>query len=149
MDESTPAGPQGDPEQLTPVRLLNTSNRRAAALVYFVVAAFAGALALVTGIHLMWLTAVLPIAGLGMYHLAAGRRMEVSDMEAIALASNAAPFDAGHASATLGFVGLIARPVWQVLVFEAGATPGHQALVTVDALSSEVTASYSEAVEPV
>jgi len=149
MDDSKPSRPEGVAEALTPDRLLNTSNRRAAALIYFIVAVFAGAIALVTGVHLMWLSAVLPIAGLGVYHLAAGRRMEVSDMEAIALASNAAPFDAGHASATLGFVGISARPVWQVLVFEAGATPGHQALITVDALSSEVTASYSEAVEPV
>jgi hypothetical protein len=67
-------------------------------------------------------------------------------MAAIAIASDAAPFPVGHGSATLGFTGLTAKPVWQVLVFESGAAPRHQALVTVDALTGEVTGTYSEAV---
>ena len=149
MDQPTSPDPDSDSDGLAPFRTLDTSNRRSAALVYFVVAAFAASLAIFAGVHLMWLTAVLPLIGIGAYHLAAGRSMKVSDMQAIALASDAAPFDVGHASATLGFVGPKARPIWQVLVFEAGATPNHQAMITVDALSSEVTASYSEAVEPV
>jgi hypothetical protein len=131
---------------LVPYRSLDTKNRRTAAAVYLVAAAVAATVVLATGISLMWLTAVLPLVAIATYQFIAGRRLQTSDMEAIALASDAAPFDVGHGSATLGFTGITAKPVWQVLLFEAGATPHHQALVTVDALTGEVTGTYAEPV---
>jgi len=130
-----------------PFRRLDTSDRRLAAIAYFVAAIAGATLAVVTGIAGLWLTAFLPLGAVGMYQVAAGRAMVVPDREAIRVGSDAAPFDVGHASATLGFSGLLARPVWQVLAFESGQTPGHQALITIDALSGEVTGSFSESVE--
>jgi len=135
--------------RLVPHRVLDTANRRAAGAVYVVGALIGAGLILATGVSLMWLTAVLPLLGIAGYQFVAGRRIRTSDMEAIQIASDAAPFDVGHASATLGFTGLTAKPVWQVLAFEAGSVPRHQALVTVDALTGEVTGSFAEAVEPV
>jgi len=135
--------------RLVPHRVLDTANRRAAGAVYVVGALIGAGLILATGVSLMWLTAVLPLLGIAGYQFVAGRRIGASDMEAIQIASDAAPFDVGHASATLGFTGLTAKPVWQVLAFEAGSVPRHQALVTVDALTGEVTGSFAEAVEPV
>lgn len=134
---------------LVPYRVLDTANRRTAGGVYLVAAGVAGGVVVATGISLMWLTAVLPLLGIALYQFVSGRPLETSDMEAIDIASNAAPFDVGHGSATLGFAGFTAKPVWQVLVFEAGTTPRHQALVTVDALTGEVAGSYSEPVDPV
>lgn len=132
-----------------PHRVLDTANRRAAGAVYLIGALVAAGLIVATGISLMWLTGVLPLLGIAGYQFVAGRRIRTSDMEAIQIASDAAPFDVGHASATLGFTGLTATPVWQVLVFEAGSVPRHQALVTVNALTGEVTGSFAEVVEPV
>ena len=134
---------------LVPHRVLDTANRRAAGTVYLIGSLIASGLVLATGINLMWLTAVLPLVGIAGYQFVAGRRIRTSDMEAIEIASDAATFDVGHASATLGFTGLTAKPVWQVLAFEAGPVPLHQALVTVDALTGEVTGSFAESVEPV
>lgn len=132
-----------------PHRVLDTVNRRAAGAVYLIGAFIAAGLIVVSGINLMWLTTVLPLLGIACYQFVAGRRIRTSDMEAIQIASDAAPFEVGHASATLGFTGLTAKPVWQVLAFEAGSVPRHQALVTVDALTGQVTGSFTEAVEPV
>jgi hypothetical protein len=139
----------GQPEELHPHRLLDTANRRVAGIVYLAAAAVGAALILVTNINLMWLTAVAPLAVIAVYHFVAGRHLQVRDMQAIEIASAEAPFEVGHASATLGFVGLTAKPVWQVLVFEAGDVPKTQALVTVDALTGTVTGSFDEAVIPV
>jgi hypothetical protein len=133
---------------LAPYRVLDTSNRRDAGIVYFVAAGLASVIVLAAGVSLMWLTAVLPLTLLGLYQVVAGGEMKVTDVEAITLGSDAAPFNVGHASATLGFTGLVARPIWQVLAFESGPAPGHQALVTVDAMTGEVTGTYAEAVEP-
>lgn len=137
------------PSELTPHRLLDTANRRAAGAVYLIAALGAVGLVVSTGANVMWLTSVVPLLGIAGYQFIAGRHIRTSDMEAIQLASDAAPFVVGHASATLGFTGLTAKPVWQVLAFEAGSVPHHQALVTVDALTGEVTGSFSEAVDPV
>lgn len=132
--------------EVAPVRNLDTAHRRVTAGVYLAAALAAGVFASVTGISYLWISAALPFVAIAAYHVAAGRKMAVKDMEAIRIGSDAAPFDVGHASATLGFTGVLARPVWQVLSFGAGPTPRQQALVTVDALSGEVTGSFAEEV---
>lgn len=131
---------------LTPYRLLDTRNRRSAAIVYFVAALVAGVLVITTDVAAMWLTAVVPLTGIGIYQFVAGRPLRISDRDAIGIAAAAAPFDVGHSSATLGFTGFTAKPVWEVLVFESGSIPNHQALLTVDALTGDVTGTYVDAV---
>lgn len=115
-------------------------------MVYLVVAALAAILVATTGVNAMWLTAVLPLVGLALLQLAGGWRMKVKDVDAIAIASDHASFDVGHGSATLGFSGVLAKPVWQVLVFADGPAPDTQALITVDALTGDVRGSYEESV---
>lgn len=129
-----------------PNRILDTADRRFAAGVYLAAALVAAVVVIVTGTGLMWATAVLPLVAIAAYHVVTSQPLVVRDMEAIRIASSGAGFDVGHASATLGFVGVRARPVWEVLAFESGGVPGHQALVTVDALTGDVTGSFSEAV---
>ena len=73
--------------------------------------------------------------------------MQVTDMAAIQGAADEVSFSVGHGSATLGYRGLRARPVWEVLVFGDGPAPRYQALVTIDAVSGEVTGIYEQAVE--
>jgi len=143
-DGSSNPGPSNE---LHPNRTLDTADRRVAALVYLVAAGAAAGIVVATDVDLMWLTAVLPLVGIALYHLATGRRLSVRDNEAIAIGSSEAPFAVGHASATLGFVGVGARPVWEVLVFEAGDAPQHQGLVTVDARTGDVIDTFFEPVD--
>ena len=133
-------------EPIGPYRVLDTATRRKAAVVYLVVATLAAILVATTGVSAMWFTAVLPLVGMALLQLAGGWRMKVQDVEAIAIASDHASFKVGHGSATLGFSGVLAKPVWQVLVFADGPAPDTQALITVDALTGNVRGSYEESV---
>jgi hypothetical protein len=112
--------------------------------VYLAVAGFATLLVLGSGIPAMWLTIVVPIVALAVLQFAGGWRIQVTDMDAVAIASDHASFDVGHGSGTLGFRGALAKPVWQVLVFGDGPAPVKQALVTIDGLSGAVLGSYEE-----
>jgi len=55
-------------------------------------------------------------------------------------------FPVGHASAVVGFDGLRARPVWNVLVFSADEPPTQRGLVRVDAVDGHVVESVTEEV---
>lgn len=131
-----------------PYRLIDTRTRARAGVVYLVMAAGAAWLVVASGVDAMWLTAVAPIVALATMQFVGAWRMPVTDMEAIAIASDTASFRVGHGSATLGYRGVLARPVWQVLVFSDSPSPDHQALVTIDAMTGGVTGRYEEAVDP-
>lgn len=143
-DAAADSGQTGEP--VGPYRVLDTAIRRRAALVYVGVAIAAAGLVLISGVSAMWLTAVLPLIGLAAIQFAGGWKMQVKDTEAIRIASDEASFNVGHGSATLGFTGPLAKPVWQVLVFADGPAPDRQALITVDALTGDVRGAYEESV---
>jgi hypothetical protein len=134
-------------EPIAPFRRLDTAKRRGAGVVYLVMAVVAAGFVVAADVDAMWMTTVLPLVGVAAYQFAGGWKLEVTDMQAIEIAGEAASFPFGHGSATLGFRGPLAKPVWQVLVFADGPTPDHQALVTVDGLTGDVTGTYEEAVE--
>lgn len=132
---------------VTPYRRLDTAKRRTAGVVYIAMSGVAAMLVVASGVDAMWLTVVVPLILIALYQFLGGWKLAVTDMESIEKAGDAASFPFGHGSATLGFRGPLAKPVWQVLVFAAGPTPDGQALVTVDGLSGEITGIYEEAVE--
>ena len=138
MPDAQPGGAEG------PYRTLDTRRRARAAIVYLIMAAFGAVLVLASGVSAMWLTAVAPLVALAAYELTGAWRMRITDMKAIEIAGRAASFDFGHGSATLGYRGVLAKPVWQVLVFSDTPSPDRQALVTVDAIDGEVTGLYEE-----
>jgi len=147
MADPGSSGAGHDERNHEPYRKLDTAKRRRAAGVYLVMAAGAAAIVATTGIQLLWLTAVAPLLGLAGYQFLGGWKIQVSDMEAIEMAGERASFEMGHGSATLGFRGFRARPIWQVLVFGDGPAPRYQALVTIDAVSSEITGVFEQPVE--
>ncbi len=123
----------------------DTNRRRRAGAVYLVGAVVVGLL--ISGGQLpeaMWWTAVAVIGAVGVYHFAAGWTLAVRDREALEVANRAVPFAVGHASASLGFSGWRARPVWNVLVFSADEPPSQRALVLVDGIDGHVRDSYLE-----
>jgi hypothetical protein len=141
-----PVEPGNDDGTIRPYRILDTAKRRRAGAVYIVMAVLAGAIAISTQIQLLWLTAVVPLVVLAGYQFLGGWKMQVTDMEAIEKASDRVSFTTGHGSATLGYRGLRARPVWEVLIYGDGPAPQFQALVTIDAVSGDVTGTFEEEV---
>ena len=78
---------------IAPYRTIDTRMRRRAGAVYLVMALAAGALVMASGVGLMWLTAVVPIAAIGVLHMLTAWRMPVSDMDAIERATLSFGFD--------------------------------------------------------
>ena len=126
-----------------PFTIPDPRRRRTAAVIYLVGAALAGA-----GVAAGLPRGLLAAAGLGVvlaaWHLLAAHPIRVDDSKALAAANREVEFAVGHASATLGFDGWRARPVWNVLVFAADDPPSQRGLVRVDAGDGRVIGSYFE-----
>ena len=123
----------------------DTNRRRKAGVVYLAGAVVVGLL--IAGGFVptaMWLTAVLVVVVVGVYHLIAGWTLAVREGAALDAANRAMPFATGHASASLGFAGWRARPVWNVLVFSADDPPSQRGLVRVDGIDGSVVDHYLE-----
>jgi len=131
-----------------PYMIPDTARRRRAGYVYFAGAAATGA-AIVAGLPaLMWATAVAVLVASGVYHLVAGWRLAVREGPALEIAGRDVGFAVGHSSASLGFRGWRARPVWNVLVFNADEPPTERGLVRVDGIDGTIVEHYREAIEP-
>ena len=127
-----------------PYSVPDPARRRRAGLVYLAgagVIAIAVAFGLPTGMLVMAAFLVLIAA----YHRAAGWHLQVRESDALTAANRATEFEVGHASATLGFEGWRAKPVWNVLVFSADDPPSARGLVRVDAVAGVVLDQYTEA----
>jgi hypothetical protein len=136
-----------DANVLGPYQVPDPARRRRAGVVYFVAAAITAGglfLGLPSGLWLM----VGMLLVIGIYHLVAGTHLAVADSEALTAANAATDFPVGHASAVLGFDGLMARPTWNVLVFSSDEPPSQRGLVRVDGRTGEVLETYVEPVPP-
>ena len=78
------------------------------------------------------------------YHYFAGWPLRVYQTEALAVASRAVGFPVGHASAQLGWRGLLSRPAWRILVYSADEPPSIRGLVELDAVDGHVLGEYTE-----
>ena len=128
----------------------DTKRRRRSGFVYLIGAA--GVAALIVGGLLpsaMWWTAVAVLIVVAGYHFVSGWGLGVREAGALEAAGREVPFAVGHASASLGFTGWRARPVWNVLVFSADEPPSSRALVRVDGTDGSVVDSYIEDVPEV
>jgi hypothetical protein len=121
----------------------DTSRRRRAGVVYLVGAIGVGIL-IVAGLlpQPMWWTAVAVLVAVGAFHFIAGWKLAIDDGEALEAANREVLFAVGHASASLGFSGWRARPVWNVLVFSADEPPSQRGLVLVDGVDARVRDSF-------
>ncbi len=136
-----------DANVLGPYEVPDPARRRRAGVVYFVAAAVTG-VGIVAGLPSGMWVAVALFVGIGVYHFAAGHHLAVKDHQALTIANAAMEFPVGHASAVLGFDGVLARPVWNVLVFSADEPPSQRGLVRVDGRSGMVVETYTEPVPP-
>ncbi len=86
--------------------------------------------------------AVLAVAGA--YHLVAGWNLDIDEQAALARASKVVGFAIGHASAQLGWRGVLSRPTWRLLVYSAEDVPLQRGLVLVDGVDGEVVHWFIE-----
>ena len=121
----------------------NMSRRRVAAVMYLVLALGCGAAWLAsdnTGL----LAATILLVLVALYHLRAGWDLKIDQTEALVAATRAVGFPVGHASAQLGWRGLLSRPSWRILLYSADAPPSMRGLVEVDGLDGTVLGEYTE-----
>ncbi len=126
-----------DSSVVGPYRFPSTARRRTAGWVYVGAAVVAGLTAVTVLDAAMWWVAggFLLFAG---YHFASATTGEVDEQAALREAARHVPFSIGHASAALRFEGLLAQPVWNVLVYDADDPPTQRALVFIDAVTGEM-----------
>jgi len=136
------ADAEGVPEDLNanvtgPYLFASPVRRRIAARIYALgaLAAAGGALTGMPGG--MWVLAV-GLGVLALHHARSAHPLVVSDTDALAIAARNVEAAVGHASAALRFEGPFAKPVWNVLVYDAAAPPTQRALVQIDAQTGEL-----------
>jgi hypothetical protein len=130
-----------DANVLGPYQVPDPARRQRAGMVYL-----AGALVVAAGVGAGLPDGILTV--IGVYHVVAGKHLEVTDGEALTAANQATEFAVGHASAVLGFEGFLATPVWNVLVFSADEPPTRRGLVRVDGRNGTVLETYTEDIPP-
>ena len=132
-----------DSTQREPYSIPSTRRRRTSAAVYAVGALVAGGL-IAAGLPTGMLVIAVVMALIAAWHLVSAWPIEVLDPEALDKANQATDFSVGHASAAVGFDTWRARPIWNVLVFDAAEPPSRRGLVRVDAVDGHVVEMYAE-----
>jgi hypothetical protein len=115
----------------------------AVAVVCVVIRLAAGPDAVLANDGFLWVA--LGLALFGGYCFLAGKPTNVDETDALVIATRTVGFPVGHASASLGWRGLLSRPTWRILLYSAEEPPATRGLVLVDAVDGEVTEHFTEA----
>ncbi len=137
-----------DAGNLSPYAVPDPARRHRAAIVYWVTAMVTAG-GIVAGLPAAMWGVVAGFVAIAVYHHLAGWHLAIRENTALDVANRATEFPVGHASATVGFDGWRARPVWNVLVFSADDPPSSRGLVRVDATNGDVIETYVEAIPAV
>jgi len=131
-----------------PYRFPDNVRRRVPGALYLIVAA--GCLGLWASsrdgvlVNDGFLVVALFLAAVGLYHVAAGWRTGIDQTDALVAATRAVGFPVGHASAQLGWRGLLSRPTWRILLYSAEEPPAKRGLVLIDAVDGEILHTFLE-----
>jgi hypothetical protein len=127
----------------------NNSRRRVPGVLYLVIAAALVALFALAGDSPLVNVGYLLAAGLlvlaGCYSLASGWNLNVDERDALVAATAEVGFAVGHASAQMGWRGLLSRPTWRILLYSAENPPTRRGLVLVDGVAGSVIDRIVEA----
>jgi hypothetical protein len=91
-----------------------------------------------------FLWAGLGLVLVGAYHLASGWNLDVDEQDALVIATRTVGFAVGHASAQMGWRGVLSRPTWRILLYSAENPPLRRGLVLVDGVDGEVVDWFAE-----
>jgi hypothetical protein len=133
-----------------PYTFPDNARRRIPGVLYLLVAAACVAAWAVAGdggvfVNDGFLYVAIGLALFGLYCIAAGAPLQVDETEALVSATRTAGFVVGHASAQLGWRGLLSRPTWRILLYSAEEPPRQRGLVLVDGFDGEVLEHFVEA----
>jgi hypothetical protein len=84
------------------------------------------------------------LLAIGAYHVVTAWPLAVREVEALVAAAGKVGFPVGHASAQLGWRGLLSRPTWRILLYSGEEPPEQRALVLVDAVDGNVLSHFVE-----
>ena len=90
------------------------------------------------------LIAAIVLALIGVYSFVAGRNLNFDESDALVEATRQVGFPVGHASAQMGWRGLLSRPTWRVLVYSAEEPPDKRGLVLVDGVDGSIVEWFVE-----
>lgn len=85
------------------------------------------------------------LAVAGAYSIAAGWNLDVDERDALVAAVAKVGFPVGHASAQMGWRGLLSRPTWRILLYSAEDPPEQRGLVLIDGVDGSVVEWFVEA----
>jgi hypothetical protein len=126
----------------------NNNRRRVPGVIYIAIAAALIAVYFVNGDGVLVNGGILAggmiLAAFGAYSLIAGVNLDVDERDALVASSRAVGFPIGHASAQLGWRGLLSRPTWRILLYSADNPPSRRGLVLVDGVDGTVVESFTE-----
>jgi hypothetical protein len=132
-----------------PYTFPNNNRRRTQGALYLAVAVVcvlirlaAGSDAVLANDGFLW--AALGLGLFGLYCMAAGRPTNVDETDALVIATRTVGFPVGHASAQLGWRGLLSRPMWRILLYSAEDPPATRGFVMVDAVDGSVEEHFTE-----
>src|SRR5262245_21727649 len=116
----------------------NNNRRRIPAILYGVIALGCAAAwfftrntdAVLVNVGFLW--AAIGLAAIGTYSFIAGWNLQVDEREALVAAVKQVGFPVGHASAQMGWRGILSRPTWRILLYSAQDPPEQRGLVLID-----------------
>ncbi|MDZ7733399.1 MAG: hypothetical protein U5R31_10050 [Acidimicrobiia bacterium] len=128
----------------------NNNRRRVPGVIYLVGAALLVAVWAVAGggspvlVNGGFVVAAAGLGVVGLYSLIAGWNLDVDERDALVAATRAVGFPVGHASAQMGWRGVLSRPTWRILLYSADYPPSLRGLVLVDGVDAEIVDWFVE-----
>ena len=128
----------------------NNNRRKIPAIIYWVIAAGCVALWAVTRdndpvlVNAGYLAAAVVLVVVGAYSFVAGWNLDVDERDALVAATRQVGFPVGHASAQMGWRGLLSRPTWRILVYSAEEPPAKRGLVLIDGVDGSIVEWFVE-----
>ncbi len=126
----------------------NNNRRKVPGYLYLAIAAALTLLVLVRGegafVNNGLLLAAAILAAVGVYSIVSGWDLNIDERDALVAAVGEVGFPVGHASAQMGWRGLLSRPTWRVLLYSAEEPPDRRGFVLVDGVDGTVVGSFVE-----
>jgi hypothetical protein len=91
-----------------------------------------------------FLAAAIGLALFGTYSIVTGWDLKVDERDALVESVKQVGFPVGHASAQMGWRGLLSRPTWRILLYSAEDPPTQRGLVLVDGVDGRVLEWFVE-----
>lgn len=126
----------------------NNNRRRIPGVIYLIIAAAMIAVFVVRGDAVLVNRGVLlggiALAVFGAYSIVTGWNLDVDEREALVQSTKAVGFPVGHASAQMGWRGLLSRPTWRILLYSNEEPPAKRGFVLVDGVKGDVVDAFVE-----